>query len=85
MNADVMVEPSLVPGPHTVFMCGDDAGAKAEVSALSVSFGWPAGSVMDLGDVTAARGMERYLLHWLRMMGATGTAHFNVGVSVAAS
>ena len=85
MNADVMVQPGLVPGSHTVFMCGDDAGAKAEVSGMLQSFGWPAGSVMDLGDITAARGMEMYVMHWLRLMGATGTVHFNVAVQVADS
>ncbi len=80
MNADVMVDPGLVPGSHTVFVCGDDGDAKAEVSALLQSFGWPAEDILDLGDISAARGVEMYLPLWLRLYGATGTGHLNIGV-----
>jgi len=80
VNADVMVDPGIVPGSHTIFMAGNDEGAKARVSELLQSFGWPAEGVMDLGDIGAARGMEMYLPLWLRLMGATGTPHLNVKV-----
>jgi hypothetical protein len=30
--------------------------------------------------MTAARGVEAYLLLWIRMMGAVGTPHFNVKI-----
>jgi predicted dinucleotide-binding enzyme len=80
VNASVMVEPGLVPGLHTVFVCGNDAGAKTLVSELLESFGWPAGAVLDLGDIGAARGTESYLLLWLRLWGATGTGILNVSV-----
>ena len=83
MNADVMVEPGLVQGKHTAFICGDDEAAKREVAALLESFGWPPEDVMDLGDLTAARGMEMYLPLWLRLYGATGTGHLNVKVVAA--
>jgi hypothetical protein len=39
--------------------------------------------VIDLGDLTAARGMEAYLLLWLRLWGAMKTADFNVKVIAA--
>lgn len=81
VNCDVMVDPGIVAGSHTMFMCGDDQVAKDEVRALLESFGWPADDVMDLGDLTAARGMEMYLPLWLRLWGATGTGHFNVKVA----
>ena len=80
VNCDVMVEPGIVPGSHTMFMCGDDQVAKDEVRALLESLGWPSDDVMDLGDITAARGMEMYLPLWLRLLGATGTRHLNVKV-----
>lgn len=80
VTAALMVDPALVDGAHTVFVAGDDAAAKAEVGRLLESFGWPAGSIMDLGDITAARGTEMYMALWLRLWGATGTAVLNVEV-----
>ena len=80
VNCEVMVEPSKVPGEHDVFLCGDDEAAKARVVELLQSFGWPAESVVDLGDLSSARGMEAYLLLWIRLWGALGTGHFNVKV-----
>lgn len=79
VNANVMVEPGRVPGEHDVFVCGNDAGAKGEVTRILKDwFGWK--SVIDLGDITAARGTEAYLHLWLRLWGALGTADFNVRV-----
>ena len=80
VSAGVMVTPEVVPGSHTVFVAGNDDGAKAQVSELLHSFGWPAEDVMDLGDIAAARGMEMYLPLWLRLYGASGTGHLNVRV-----
>jgi predicted dinucleotide-binding enzyme len=68
MTAAVMVNPSLVPGDHDVFVSGNDAGAKQRVSDLLRSFGWR--TIIDLGDVTSARGAEMILPLWLRLMGA---------------
>jgi 8-hydroxy-5-deazaflavin:NADPH oxidoreductase len=80
VNAEVMVHPEIVPGPHTTFMAGDDPEAKAEVRGLLESFGWPEGDILDLGGIGAARGMEMYLALWLRLWAATGTGHLNVAV-----
>jgi predicted dinucleotide-binding enzyme len=80
VTAAVMVQPDLVPGRHTMFMCGDDAAAKEQVGVLLAELGWTDGSVLDLGDITAARGMEMYLPLWLRLYGASGTAVLNVEV-----
>lgn len=82
MNCDVMVDPSIVPGSHKVFIAGDDPGAKAEVSAVLEGFGWPSGDIIDLGDLTAARGLEMYVAFWLRLYGAVGGGHFNIAVNV---
>ena len=80
VNCDVMADPSIVPGSHTMFVCGNSVVAKDRVRALLESFGWPSADIMDLGDVTAARGLEMYLPLWLRLWGATGTGHFNFKV-----
>ena len=85
VTARVMVDPALVDGTHTIFVAGDDAGAKAQAAELLREFGWPAASILDLGDITAARGMEMYLPLWLRLWGATSTPILNVEVRSAAT
>jgi predicted dinucleotide-binding enzyme len=83
VNAEVMVNPAVLPARHTVFVCGNDAAAKAQVSTLLQSFGWPAESICDLGDISAARGTEMYLALWLRLWGTLGSPHFNIHVVTA--
>ncbi|MGH2841433.1 MAG: NADPH-dependent F420 reductase, partial [Solirubrobacteraceae bacterium] len=83
VTAALMVEPALVPGAHTVFVCGNDDGAKTQVRELLAGFGWPPDSILDLGDISAARGTEMYLPLWLRLWGATGTGVLNVEVRTA--
>lgn len=80
INCSVMVDPGKVAGgDHTVFMSGNDAGAKSRVrEILEGWFGWK--HVLDLGDVTTARGPESYLHLWLRAYMALGTADFNIKV-----
>lgn len=78
MNARVMVDPSRVPGEHNVFICGDDQDAKATVRELLSSFGWPDGSIIDLGPISSARGTEMYVALWLRLWGAVGGPDFNI-------
>lgn len=78
VNANVMVDPAKLADETDVFVCGDDPAAKAEVTALLKTFGWT--SVIDLGPIAAARGLEMYLMMWLRLYGAVGTADFNIKV-----
>ncbi|HUR87179.1 MAG TPA: NAD(P)-binding domain-containing protein [Solirubrobacteraceae bacterium] len=85
VTAKLMVEPSLVEGAHTMFVAGNDGAAKAQAGELLQGFGWPAESILDLGDIGAARGMEMYLALWLRLWGATGTGVLNVELRAAAS
>ncbi|AUG81531.1 NADP oxidoreductase [Kitasatospora sp. MMS16-BH015] len=77
VNCAVMVDPGRVPGEHNLFVAGNDPVAKAQVTAVLEQFGWPAGSVLDLGGVEAARGLEMLMPFWLRMMGQLGHADFN--------
>ncbi|CAM5436501.1 NADP oxidoreductase [Streptomyces spiroverticillatus] len=83
MNCSVMVEPGLVPGTHNVFLCGDDAEAKKEVSDLLLAFGWPQDALMDLGGITAARATEQALPLWLQLWGAIGHGNFNFRIQQA--
>jgi predicted dinucleotide-binding enzyme len=78
MNHQVMVDPSRVPGQHHVPIAGEDAAAKEQVATLLQEFGWPADSIVDLGGIRSARGMEMYLPLWLGAMGAFGSADFNI-------
>jgi len=80
MNCDLMVDPSLVRGPHTVFVAGDDAAAKATVVELLESFGWPGPDILDLGGLVASRGLEAYVLFWVNVRMALGTNTFNIAV-----
>jgi 8-hydroxy-5-deazaflavin:NADPH oxidoreductase len=80
MNASVMVAPDSLGETTNAFICGDDAGAKAQVTELLETFGWLSGDIIDLGDISAARGMEMYVILWVRVMGATGTAQFNIRI-----
>jgi len=80
VNANVMVNPSVVPGEHDLFISGNDEEAKAQVSDLLQTFGWPANRILDLGDITAARGQEQYVALWVQLVGVTGGATFNIRV-----
>lgn len=76
-TAAVMVNPGAVGGgDHTMFVAGNDAEAKAKVKSwLGEWFGWR--DVIDLGDVTNARGTEMLLPIWVRLYGALGSPMFN--------
>jgi predicted dinucleotide-binding enzyme len=79
MTAAVMVDPGRVGGgDHSVFVSGNDTDAKQTVVSLLESFGHT--DVVDLGDLSTARGPEMYLPLWLRMMAAVGTPFFNIKV-----
>ena len=81
LTAPLMVDPAKVAGgDHDVFVSGNDAAAKARVTDLLKHwFGWR--NVIDLGDITSARGAEMVLPIWLRLMGALGTPMFNFKIA----
>ncbi|HKA69603.1 MAG TPA: NAD(P)-binding domain-containing protein [Actinomycetes bacterium] len=79
MTAALMVNPrQLADGQHSVFVAGNDPQAKESVTDLLTSFGHT--DVIDLGDLSTARGAEMYLALWLRLAGALHTSHFNIKV-----
>lgn len=79
VNAAVMIEPARVPGPHTVFVSGNDRKAKGRVMDFLRSLGWQ--SIIDLGDITSARAAEQLLPLWVRLFTALGNNPiFNIAV-----
>ena len=80
MTAALMVEPGLAAGgDHSVFVSGNDEAAKQTVSDLLTSIGHT--DVIDVGDLSTARGTEMLLPIWVRLMGALGTPYFNFKIA----
>ncbi len=78
MWCGLMVNPAMIGGGnHTNFISGNDAEAKATVKRLLNEFGWKSENLLDLGDITNARGTEAVLPIWLRVWGATQNGAFN--------
>ncbi len=81
LSSPLMVNPSLVNnGDHTLPICGNDAEAKKKVVSLLNTFGWKNENILDLGDITNARGTEAFLLLWIRMFGAFQTPMFQMKI-----
>jgi predicted dinucleotide-binding enzyme len=80
VTAGLMVAPSSLGEATNLFICGDDDDAKHQVIEILETFGWLSGDIIDLGDISAARGTEAYLLLWVRLMGALDTPRFNIKV-----
>ncbi len=80
LNAWLMVGPGqLAGGDHTSFICGNDEQAKgAVIRNLKEWFGWK--DLIDLGDITNARGTEQYVPLWARLFAALKTPMFSIKV-----
>jgi|SRR5215510_1656473 len=79
VNCELMVNPSKLAEPHTLFISGNDAGAKMKVRELLHAFGWT--DMVDLGDIVTARATEGYLPLWLSLWRQLGTLTFNIKVA----
>lgn len=81
MWCGLMVNPNMLAGGnHTNFICGNDNAAKQKVKSLLKEFGWKDENLLDLGDITNARGTEAVLPIWLRIWAATQNGVFNLKV-----
>lgn len=77
LTASLMVNPQLVNnGDHDIFMSGNNPEAKTKASNLLQTFGWGAEHIIDLGDITTARGTEQLLPVWVRLYGKLGSPMF---------
>jgi predicted dinucleotide-binding enzyme len=74
----IMINPNLIGnGDHVNYICGNDAEAKNKVISFLNELGWKNESILDLGDITAARATEATVPIWLRVYGATQNGAFN--------
>jgi predicted dinucleotide-binding enzyme len=62
VGSPFMFRPDFAGGPPTMFLCGNDAGAKATVSSLLADFGW---AVADIGGIEGARHLEPMCMTWV--------------------
>jgi predicted dinucleotide-binding enzyme len=58
---DRMVNPAFRGGKPTMFICGNDEGAKKTVTRILEQFGW---ETEDMGRVEAARAIEPLCILW---------------------
>lgn len=63
-----MVHPHGKGGPPDMFICGNDAKAKASTIEILKSFGWP--GAIDVGGIDGARWLEALVPLWVRVGGA---------------
>ncbi|MEV7648281.1 NAD(P)-binding domain-containing protein [Arthrobacter sp. NPDC089319] len=75
LTAELQAYPARLPESGTVFVSGNDPAAKTTVTEILKDFGHQ--DVIDLGDITTARGTEMLMPVWLRLYSALGTPAFN--------
>jgi 8-hydroxy-5-deazaflavin:NADPH oxidoreductase len=61
VGSDLMVNPRLDGGRPSMFICGNDAAAKKEVTEILDQFGW---ETLDMGAAEAARAIEPLAMLW---------------------
>ena len=72
MLFSAMTAPGELGAGATVYLSGDDAGAKAEVAKLLGDLGWTPESILDLGGIASASGTEALFLlvpHLIKLRG----------------
>ena len=72
----VMINPRGLTDDSTIFVAGNDPAAREMAASLAADLGWS--DVFDLGDLTAARGLEMYLPLWVRIFAQLGRPEFNI-------
>ena len=82
MNCFLMVNPGALEEDHNVFVSGNDAGAKSKAKEILSSFGWKDANIIDLGDITTARGTEQLLPIWIRLYTVLHNPMFNFKIVI---
>lgn len=57
----LMYKPKLQGGPASMFICGNDEGAKKKIKDILTKFGW---ETEDMGKIEAARAIEPLCMLW---------------------
>lgn len=61
VGSALMVDPQLKGGKPTMFICGNDDGAKQAATKILDDFGW---EIADVGKVESARAIEPLCMLW---------------------
>lgn len=72
MLFSAMTDPTALGASASVYLSGDDAGAKTEVTMLLGELGWSADAILDLGGIATASGTEALFLlipHLIKLRG----------------
>lgn len=82
INYKLMVDARIVnSGSHNLFICGNDVNAKNQAKHFLVdNFHWKPESLIDLGDIKAARCTEAIVPFWVLVWQSLGTPLFNFKV-----
>lgn len=75
----VMTNPTSI-SPSSVFLSGDDAGAKAQATGLLRDLGWTDDEIIDLGGIQSARGPEHFVVLFFGLAGTLKSPAFNIHV-----
>ena len=67
-----MFRPDFPGGPPDMFIAGNDADAKAKVTAILKEFGW---DTIDLGGIESSRYLEPMCLVWVTYAAMVGSAN----------
>jgi predicted dinucleotide-binding enzyme len=76
MANEVMTNPGGLSQESTIFVAGNDDEARQTAAGLAADLGWT--DVFDLGDLTAARGLEMWMPLWIRLCVRLGHPMFNL-------
>lgn len=67
-----MFRPSFACGPPTMFICGNDEGAKKMVTDILTAFGWES---VDIGGIEGSRLLEPLAMLWITYYFRTNTGN----------
>lgn len=77
VNCSVMVDPAHVgDGDTTIFVASDHAEARRVARELLTALGWR--DIIELEELSAARGLELWLPLWVDLRRRLGTVDFNL-------
>jgi len=76
----LIAKPGAYEDPGSLFLSGNDEGAKDVVRGLLDDLGWPPDRIIDLGGIETAQGAEHYFVLFRTLLGAMGGSRFNIRV-----
>ena len=81
MHDSLMANPTRLSNPLTVFVAGNDIAAKEPINRLLHDLGWPPEWIIDLGDLTASRWLEAFVLTVRPLIHTLGPVPFGLAIA----